>query len=217
MRLTVAEGMSRCPASVRALQRESPLAGAWQTVSTTGGRGGGGGGGRSMSRGGGGGRSSSRAGGMGGGGGRSVSSRPSVSGGGYRGGTRYSGGGQARTAQRPTGNRAGGLAPNKNIAGGNMNRSQVSSKIQSRPKGSGSALPSVAQGGKRGAGAGGDKGFPDVGGRTGAGQLAVASFRAPGAVRFPTGCRGASWVRSLGEHLLEARFRAVSGISVVAI
>ena len=32
MRLTVAEGMSRCPASVRALQRESPLAGAWQTV-----------------------------------------------------------------------------------------------------------------------------------------------------------------------------------------
>jgi hypothetical protein len=46
---------------------------------------------------------------------------------------------------------------------------------------------------------------------------AVASFRAPGAVRFPTGCRGASWVRSLGEHLLEARFRAVSGISVVAI
>ena len=109
---------------------------------------------------------------MGGGGGRSVSSRPSVSGGGYRGGTRYSGGGQARTAQRPSGNRAGGLAPNKNIAGGNINRSQVSSKIQSRPKGSGSALPSVAQGGKRGAGAGGNKGFPDVGGRAGAGQLA---------------------------------------------
>jgi hypothetical protein len=135
--------------------------------------GGGGGGGRSMSRGGGGGRSPSRAGGMGGGGGRSVSSRPSVSGGGYRGGTSYrGGGGQARAAQRPSGNRAGGLAPNKNIAGGNMNRSQAASKIQSRPKGSGSALPSVAQGGKRGAGAGGDKGFPDVGGRAGAGQLA---------------------------------------------
>jgi hypothetical protein len=51
--------------------------------------------------------------------------------------------------------------------------------------------------------------------------LVVASFRAPGAARFPTGCRGASWVRWLGEHLLadwrEARFRAVSGISVVAI
>jgi hypothetical protein len=138
-----------------------------------GGRGGGRGAGRSMSRWGGGGRTSSRAGGMGGGGGRSSSSRPSVSGGGYRGGTSYRGsGGQARTAQRPSGNRAGGLAPNKNIAGGNMNRSQVSSKIQSRPKGSGSALPSVAQGGKRGAGAGGDKGFPDVGARAGAGQLA---------------------------------------------
>jgi len=133
---------------------------------------GGGGGGRSMSRGGGGGRSSGRASGMGGGGGRSVSSRPSVSGGGYRGGTRYNGGGQARTAQRPSGNRAGGLAPNKNIAGGNANRSQISSKNQSRPKGSGSALPSVAQGGKRGAGAGSNKGFPDVGGRAGAGQLA---------------------------------------------
>jgi hypothetical protein len=144
-------------------------------LAARGGRGGGGGGGRGGggSRGGGGGRSVSRAGGMGGGGGRSVSSRPSVSGGGYRGGTGYrGGGGQARTAQRPSGNRAGGLAPNKNIAGGNINRSQVSSKIQSRPKGSGSALPSVAQGGKRGAGAGGNKGFPDVGGRAGGGQLA---------------------------------------------
>jgi len=47
--------------------------------------------------------------------------------------------------------------------------------------------------------------------------VAVASFRAPGAARFPTGCRGASWVRWLGEHWREARFRAVSGISVVAI
>jgi hypothetical protein len=34
--------------------------------------------------------------------------------------------------------------------------------------------------------------------------LAVASFRAPGVVRFPTGCRGASWVRLLGEQLREA-------------
>ena len=47
--------------------------------------------------------------------------------------------------------------------------------------------------------------------------LAVASFRAPGAARFPTGCRGASWVRSLGEQLREACFRAVSGTSVVVI
>jgi hypothetical protein len=94
----------------------------------------GGGGGRAVSRGGGGGRSYNRSGGMGGGARRSVSSRPSVSGGGYRGGTSYrGGGGQARTAQRPGSNRAGGLAPNKNIAGGNINRSQVSSKIQSRP------------------------------------------------------------------------------------
>jgi hypothetical protein len=48
--------------------------------------------------------------------------------------------------------------------------------------------------------------------------LAVASFRAPGAARFPTVFRGASWVRRwLGEHWREARFRAVSGTSVVAI
>ena len=47
--------------------------------------------------------------------------------------------------------------------------------------------------------------------------LGVASFRAPGAARFPTVFRGASWVRWLGEHWREARFRAVSGISVVAI
>jgi hypothetical protein len=35
IRLTVAEAILRCLSSVRALQRESPLAGAWQTVSTT--------------------------------------------------------------------------------------------------------------------------------------------------------------------------------------
>jgi len=46
---------------------------------------------------------------------------------------------------------------------------------------------------------------------------AVASFRVPGGARFPTGCRAASWVRSLGEQLREACFRAVSGTSVVAI
>jgi hypothetical protein len=47
--------------------------------------------------------------------------------------------------------------------------------------------------------------------------LVVASFRAPGAVRFPTGCRGVSWVRSQGEHLREVCFRAVMVISGVAI
>jgi hypothetical protein len=133
-----------------------------EPLAARGGRGGGGGG-RSFSGGGGG-----RAGGMGGGGRGGGYSRPSVSGGGYGGG-----GGRARTAQRPSGNRAGGLAPNNNVAGGNINRSQVSNKIQSRPKGSGSALPSVAQGNRPGAGAGGNKGFPDVsGGRGGAGKLA---------------------------------------------
>jgi hypothetical protein len=144
-----------------------------EPLAARGGRGGGGrggGGGRAVSRGGGGGggRSFSRPGGMGGGGRGGGYSRPSVSGGGYGGG-----GGRARTAQRPSGSRAGGLAPKKNVAGGNINRSQVSNKIQSRPKGSGSALPSVAQGNRPGAGAGANKGFPDVsGGRGGAGQLA---------------------------------------------
>jgi hypothetical protein len=51
--------------------------------------------------------------------------------------------------------------------------------------------------------------------------LVAASFRAPGVARFPTGCKGASWVPWPGAHLLadwrEARFRAVSGISVVEI
>ena len=132
-----------------------------------GGRGGGGrGGGRAVSRGGGGGVS--RAGGMGGGGrvGGS-SSRSSVSGGGYR-----AGGSQNRNVSQPSSNRAGGLAPNKNVAGGNINRSQASSKVQSRPKGSGSALPSVAQGNRAGTGAAGNRGFPNVADKTGGGQLA---------------------------------------------
>ena len=47
--------------------------------------------------------------------------------------------------------------------------------------------------------------------------LAVASLRAPGEARFPTGCRGTSWVGWLAEHLREARWRAVSGTSVLAI
>jgi hypothetical protein len=119
-----------------------------------GGRGGGGGG---------------RIGAMGGGGRAGGFSRPSASGGGFGGGGRVS---RPQTVSRPSSSRAGGLAPNKNVGGGNINRSQVSSKIQSRPKGSGSALPSVAQGKKAGAGAGGNKGFPDVAEKAGAGQLA---------------------------------------------
>jgi hypothetical protein len=130
-----------------------------------GGRGGGGGGGRAVGRGGGGG--ASRAGGMGGGGRvGGPSSRSSVSGGGYR-----AGGGQTRNVSRPSSNRTGGLAPNKNVAGGNINRSQAS-KIQSRPKGSGSALPSVAQGNRAGTGAGSNRGFPNVADKTGGRQLA---------------------------------------------
>ena len=135
-----------------------------------GGGGRGGGGGHAVSRGGGGG--GGRAGGMGGGG-RASGSRPAVSGGGY-------GGGGSRTVSRPDSSRAGGLAPNKNVAGGNINRSQAASKVQSRPKGSGSALPSVAQGKKPGTGAGGNKSFPDIADKTGRGQLAGKAQGAKG-------------------------------------
>ena len=63
---------------------------------------------------------------------------------------------------------------------------------------------------------------------------AVASFRAPGAARFPTGCRGASWVRRGGGGDLaggalsgglgdngggrfrgQRRFKGVTGVSSV--
>src|SRR5271165_351259 len=125
-------------------------------------RGGGGGGGHAASRGGGGG---GRVGGMGGGGRSAGASRPAVSGGGY-------GGGGSKVASRPTKSSAGGLVPNKNVSGGNINKSQAASKIQSSPKGTGSGLPSVAQGKKPGAVASGSKGFPDVAGKTGSGQVA---------------------------------------------
>jgi hypothetical protein len=64
------------------------------------------------------------------------------------------------------------MAPNRNVAGGNINRSQASSKIQSGLKGSGSGLPSVAKGNRPGAGAGGNKEFPNIADKTGGGQLA---------------------------------------------
>jgi hypothetical protein len=100
-----------------------------------------------------------------GGGGRAVS-RPAVSGGGY-------GGGGSRVALRPRSSSSfGGLVPNKNVGGGNINKSQAVSKYKSLPKGTGTGLPSVAQGKKPGAGAGGNKGFPDLAGKTGGGQVA---------------------------------------------
>jgi hypothetical protein len=123
---------------------------------------GGGGGGRAVSRGGGGG--SGRAGGMGGGGRSAGGSRPAVSGGGY-------GGGGSRVASRPSSSRSGGLVPNKNVAGGNLNKSQAAGKIKSSPKGTGTGLPSVAQRKKSGTGAAGNKGFPDLAGKTGSGQV----------------------------------------------
>ena len=125
-------------------------------------RGGGGGGGHAVSRGGGGG---GRVGGMGGGGRSAHTSRPSVSGGGY-------GGGGSKIASRPSSSHAGGMVPRKNVSGGNINRSQAASKIKSPSKGTGTGLPSVAQGKKPGAGIGGNKSFPDLTGKTGGGQLA---------------------------------------------
>src|SRR5271155_3976829 len=122
----------------------------------------GGGGGHAVSRGGGGG---GRAGGMGGGGRSAQASRPSVSGGGY-------GGGGSRVASRPSSSRAGGMVPKKNVSGGNINRSQAASKVKSPSRGTGTGLPSVAQGKKPGAVTGGNKSFPDLAGKTGGGQLA---------------------------------------------
>ena len=45
----------------------------------------------------------------------------------------------------------------------------------------------------------------------------AASFRAPGAARFPTGCKGANSVPWLGAHLPAGWREARLGISVVAI
>jgi hypothetical protein len=120
-----------------------------------------GGGGHAVSRGGGGGR----VGGMGGGGRSAQASRPSVSGGGF-------GGGGSKAASRPNTSRAGGMVPRKNVSGGTINRSQAASQIKSPAKGTGTGLPSVAQGRKPGTGASGNKGFPDLAGKTGGSQVA---------------------------------------------
>ena len=70
--------------------------------------------------------------------------------------------------------------PKTNVSGGNVNKSQAASKIKSSPKGTGTGLPSVAQGKKPGTGAGGNKGFPDLAGKTGGGQLAGKAQGAKG-------------------------------------
>jgi hypothetical protein len=104
-------------------------------------------------------------GGMGGGGRSAHASRPSVSGGGF-------GGGGSRAVSRASASRAGGMVPKKNVSGGTINRSQAASKIKSSSKGTGTGLPSVAQGKRPGAGAGGNKSFPDLAAKTGRGQVA---------------------------------------------
>ncbi len=80
---------------------------------------------------------------------------------------------------RPSGSHAGGLVP-KSGGESKINRSQIASKAQSHPKGSGTALPSIAQGKKPGAGAGGNKSFPDLAGKTGGGKLAGKAQGAQG-------------------------------------
>jgi len=92
--------------------------------------------------------------------------RPSVPGGGFRGG----GAPRPQTPPRapntsPLGSgRMGGLAPKSNLAGGGNKQPQFPSKVQSLPQGSGSVLPSLAQGNKPGPGPQG-KGFPDISGK----------------------------------------------------
>jgi hypothetical protein len=56
------------------------------------------------------------------------------------------------------------LAPSSKLAGGGNKQPQLPSKVQSLPKGSGSVLPSIAQGKQPGAGPTG-KGFPDLSGK----------------------------------------------------
>src|SRR4029077_12450058 len=130
------------------------------------------------------------------------------SGGGYR-----AGGGQTRNVSRPSSSRAGGLAPNRNVAGGNINRSQASSKIQSRPKGSGSGLPSVAQRNRPGAGAGGNKGFPNIADKTGGGQLAGKGQGARGGQLAGKG-QGAQGGRLQGSQLGAVAGGALAGGAV---
>src|SRR5437764_10708446 len=105
-----------------------------ESLLARGGRGGGGG------RAGGGG--GARAGGMGGGGRSFSAHRPAVSSGGFGGGGGLS---RPQNVSRRSSSRPGGMVPNKNISGGNLKGSQAASKVQSRPRGSASSLPSTAQ------------------------------------------------------------------------
>src|SRR5271165_2334179 len=77
---------------------------------------------------------------------------------------------------RPGSSRTGGLAPNSKLGGGGNRQPQFPSTVQSLPKGSGSVLPSIAQGKQPGPGAkqpgpGPEgKGLPDLSGK-GPGEL----------------------------------------------
>jgi hypothetical protein len=72
---------------------------------------------------------------------------------------------------RPGSSRTGGLVPNSKIADGGNKQPQLPSKVQSLSKGSGSVLPSIAQGNKPGLGAKqpgagpAGKGFTNLSGR----------------------------------------------------
>ena len=76
---------------------------------------------------------------------------------------------RAPNISQPGSSRTGGLAPNSKLAGGGNRQPQFPSTVQSLPKGSGSVLPSIAQGKLPGAGPEG-KGFPDLSGK-GPGEL----------------------------------------------
>src|SRR6201987_2582462 len=101
--------------------------------------------------------------------------RPSVPGGGFRGGgavPRLQTPSRAPNISRPGPSRTGGLAPNGKLADGGNSQPQFPSTVQSLPKGSGSVLPSIAQGKQPGAGATQlgpgpqGKGFPDFSGKS---------------------------------------------------
>ena len=72
------------------------------------------------------------------------------------------------------------MVPKKNVSGGTINKSQAASKVKSPSKGTGTGLPSVAQGKKPGTGAGGNKDFSNLAGKTGGGQLADKAQGAKG-------------------------------------
>jgi hypothetical protein len=78
---------------------------------------------------------------------------------------------RAPNISQPGSSRMGGLAPHNKLAGGGNRQPQFPSKVQSLPKGSGSVLPSIAQGKQPGLGpkqpgpGPQGKGFPDLSGK----------------------------------------------------